>query len=76
LIDLDGSHSCKRLEQRRTAKDLAVLLSRVPMNPREQLFFWAAYKRARGKSFPVRPLIHQVLLNDSDRSWQDFEPLS
>jgi len=74
LVDLDAIHSGKRFGQQRAAKDLAVLLSRVPMNSPEQLSFWVAYKKARRRSYPVRTLIHQVLLNTPESFRQNSKP--
>ena len=56
-IDLDGIRPARRQSLRAIVKDLRTAWRRLPMTPRERLWFCASYSKARSRSISSRDLL-------------------
>lgn len=63
LVDVDGLRPVADITQRRVVNDLCRLLQRIPMTPRERLWFAAEYCAKRGDQGGTRDLVAAFGLN-------------
>jgi tRNA A-37 threonylcarbamoyl transferase component Bud32 len=61
VIDVDAVRSANRATQRGAMRDLRLLLQRIPMSPREQLWLIAQYCRQRAPRFDAREFQQRLL---------------